>query len=72
MEPLLSVDGRVIGREWKCRCGSWVASYGGRDTWCESCGQDYNASGQALAPPHMWDEPMGDIVHVAGESYIDY
>ena len=69
--PIEDSAGRVIGREWTCQCGCWVDSFGGRDTWCDRCGQDYNAFGQPLNPPHMWDEPQGETVHVAGLSYID-
>ena len=28
------------------------------DSSCQSCGQLYNAFGQRLQPPHMWEEDL--------------
>lgn len=38
------------------RCQCWREHHLSRgDSRCE-CGQDYNAGGQRLNPPHMWDD----------------
>lgn len=53
-------------RTWKCHCGAEVESFGGYDTYCERCGQDYNGFGQALRAdwhlnPSNYDDEIGDL-----------
>ncbi len=54
-------------RRWKnvepriglCDCGEEVELEGFTNT-CERCGNDYNASGQLLAPREQWGEETGE------------
>ena len=39
----------------RCDCGAEHHLERG-DSVCDNCGQDYNAVGQRLNPPHMWDD----------------
>jgi hypothetical protein len=41
----------------RCHCGAEHHLQRG-DSTCEVCGQDYNACGQQLLPPHMWEEQI--------------
>lgn len=43
--------------EVRC-CGSWV--HCDSDTYCERCGQEFNSSGQRLAPREFWGEETGE------------
>jgi hypothetical protein len=47
--------GRILMREWKCQCGRMVCSSSGEDVAC-NCGQLYNAYGQRLVDPCLWEE----------------
>jgi len=47
--------GRILMREWKCHCSRKVCSSRGDDVACE-CGQLYNAYGQRLVDPCLWEE----------------
>lgn len=48
--------GRVLLRVWKCDCNREVCSDGsGGDIACE-CGQLFNAFGQRLIDPRLWEE----------------
>jgi hypothetical protein len=42
-----------------CLCGGRVELEGFTNT-CESCGKDYNSSGQQLAPREQWGEETGE------------
>lgn len=53
-------ESRIIGREFTCKCGATVESWGGMDTDCDRCGRDFNAFGQELRPPDEWEEPWDD------------
>ena len=53
--PIIAEDGRILGREWVCRCGSAVESYMSSDVIC-SCGRLFNCYGQELAPVSQWEE----------------
>jgi hypothetical protein len=44
--------------EVKC-CGEWLVCMGFTNT-CETCGADYNWSGQQLAPRSQWGEETGE------------
>lgn len=54
-------------REFECKvCGATVESYGGYDTQCGRCGQEYNAFGQMLREgwqdnPSWGDDEIGDM-----------
>lgn len=45
-------------KEIKC-CGSWLRCDRFTVT-CDSCGTDYNGSGQRLAPREQWGEETGE------------
>ena len=48
--------GRILWKEWKCHCGRKVFSEGsGGDVSCD-CGQLFNAFGQRLVDPCLWEE----------------
>ena len=47
--------GRILMREWKCHCSRMVSSSRGDDVVCE-CGQLFNAYGQRLVDPCLWEE----------------
>lgn len=47
--------GRILMREWKCHCSRMVCSSRGDDVACE-CGQLFNAYGQRLVDPCLWEE----------------
>jgi hypothetical protein len=48
--------GRILWREWKCQCSRKVCSDGsGEDVACD-CGQLFNAFGQRLVDPCLWEE----------------
>lgn len=45
----------------RCDCGQFLDWPGfGRDYGCDRCGQEYNSSGQALAPRCQWGEETGE------------
>lgn len=44
--------------EIKC-CSEWLECYSFTNT-CDHCGQDYNFSGQMLAPRYCWGEETGE------------
>jgi hypothetical protein len=56
---LCEESGRILRREWKCQCSRMVCSSSGEDIACE-CGQLYNAFGQRLVDPCLWEEEQGD------------
>ena len=47
--------GRILSREWMCDCSLTVCSSRGDDVAC-TCGQLYNAYGQRLVDPCLWEE----------------
>jgi hypothetical protein len=47
--------GRILMREWMCECSLAVCSSLGEDVAC-NCGQLYNAYGQRLVDPCLWEE----------------
>jgi hypothetical protein len=47
--------GRILSREWMCECSMTVCSSSGEDVAC-TCGQLYNAYGQRLVDPCLWEE----------------
>lgn len=44
----------------RCNCGAEVNLQMHGDTNCDECGQLFNAVGQMLNPPSMWEEPEYD------------
>ena len=55
-----------------CECGDKVFCYGFTNT-CDTCGTDYNMSGQALAPRSQWgwdtSESLSDILNGSDDDY---
>jgi len=47
--------GRILMRKWKCHCNRMVSASHGDDVVCE-CGQLFNAYGQRLVDPCLWEE----------------
>lgn len=47
--------GRILWLEWKCKFRTTVCSYSGSDVTC-NCGQLFNAWGQRLVDPCLWEE----------------
>ena len=57
----IQVENQKWIRGWtevKC-CDHWLVCDGFTNT-CDSCGQDFNGSGQALAPREQWGEETGE------------
>jgi len=52
-------NGRYAGVEFDCDCGARLYAYGG-DTDCDHCGALFNASGQRLVDPSLWEEPWDE------------
>lgn len=46
--------------EIRCTCGSWVVLDSGWANGCDNCHQEYNESGQRLAPRRFWGEETGE------------
>lgn len=44
----------------RCACGEEVALWSSWANTCEKCGQEFNGSGQRLAPRHQWGEETGE------------
>lgn len=44
----------------RCNCGAEVDLEAMGDTDCGNCGQLFNAVGQMLNPPSMWEEPYDE------------
>lgn len=65
---------------WTCHCGEPMARYRGQgDQSCQSCGQWYNAGGQALRNdwmnnPSTWDDDTDDLegFEVSQTRYEEY
>lgn len=50
------IEPRVI----ECRCGEPVDLWSSWANGCDRCGQEFNGSGQALAPREFWGEETGE------------
>ena len=53
-------DHRIIDRFGTCECGKHIDLMDGMTNECDHCHRLYNGSGQALNPPHMWEEPWDE------------